>query len=233
MFSITYNGKNSNDIGVYVIKRPNIPSPELRYEETTIAGRDGTLITTDETYNNIEIPIPLNYMTKKTEWASMHRLVKAWLLSRNGDRFLEFSDDGSFFYKVKNVTIGINERTSMRIGVITPVFLCDPFQYLKTGLNKYDISEVLINPYFKSKPVYYITGNGTCTLNINGNTIVAEVEDNLVIDCELLMAYKEDGVLKNTAITGDYEQMNLLEGKNEISISEGFHCKIRPNWRCL
>nr|DAD92870.1 MAG TPA: Primase C terminal 2 (PriCT-2) [Siphoviridae sp. ctNyC15] len=42
--------------------------------------------------------------------------------------------------------------------------------------------------------------------------------------------YREDGVLNNTAITGDYENLYLQEGLNEISVSSGFTAEVIPKW---
>lgn len=233
MYFISYNGISGNDMGVYAVTRPSIPAPELRYEETTIAGRDGTLVSSDGTYNNIEISIQLNYMSRRSEWFNMYRSIKSWLLNRDGNRHLEFSDDPDFFYKVKNVTIGTNERTSQRIGVITPTFLCEPFQYLRTGQVKKSIGKVLRNSYYTSQPVYYIEGTGKCELTVNGKKVVAEVEGNMTIDTELMISYKDDGELKNTSLTGDYMDLFLKHGENYIEVTDGFTVKVKPNWRSL
>lgn len=45
-----------------------------------------------------------------------------------------------------------------------------------------------------------------------------------------MQAYREDGVLNNTAITGDYEDLYLQEGLNEISVSSGFTAEVIPKW---
>ena len=47
------------------------------------------------------------------------------------------------------------------------------------------------------------------------------------------MSYREDGTLQNSAINADYDALMLVEGKNSITITEGFELKIIPNWRYL
>ena len=37
--------------------------------------------------------------------------------------------------------------------------------------------------------------------------------------------------MKNTALTGDYEDLYFRKGKIEVSITDGFEAKIIPNWR--
>ena len=61
----------------------------------------------------------------------------------------------------------------------------------------------------------------------------ADVGQNLTIDTDRKIAYRADGTLSNTAVSGDYEDLFLQEGENEISITDGFNLKIIPNWRCL
>ena len=63
--------------------------------------------------------------------------------------------------------------------------------------------------------------------------MTANVGQNLVIDTERELAYREDGTLSNTAISGDYEELFLQEGENSVTITEGFELKIIPNWRRL
>lgn len=232
-YTITYNNINPEDLGVFVVQRPNIPAPQLRINETIIEGRDGSLITTDGCFDNIEIAIQLNYMSPKDDWKSTFRKIKSWLLARNGERRLVLSDDTRYFYKVKNVIIGENERTSYRIGVLTPIFLCEPFEYLESGTDEYEIEDVKLNPYYMSKPIYKITGEGVCTLTVNGNEMTANVGQNLTIDTGLMIAYREDGMLQNTAVKGDYEGLYLNTGENQINIDGNVSLKIIPNWRCL
>ena len=69
-----------------------------------------------------------------------------------------------------------------------------------------------------------------CTLTVNGNEMTANVGQNLTIDTDLMIAYRQDGTLQNTAVTGDYEDLYLVPGDNVISITSGFDLKIIPNW---
>lgn len=82
-------------------------------------------------------------------------------------------------------------------------------------------------------PVYKITGEGNCTLTINGHPVTANVAQNLTIDTDKMVAYREDGTLQNTSVTGDYEDMYLWPGQNAITLTEGFTLTVIPNWRRL
>ena len=48
-----------------------------------------------------------------------------------------------------------------------------------------------------------------------------------------MIAYRTDGTMQNTSLTGDYEDLYLIEGENKVSITSGFVLKIIPNWRYL
>ena len=59
----------------------------------------------------------------------------------------------------------------------------------------------------------------------------ANVGQNITIDTERMIAYRTDGAMQNTAVSGDYEDLYLLEGANQIVITSGFGLKVIPNWR--
>ena len=63
--------------------------------------------------------------------------------------------------------------------------------------------------------------------------MTVNVGQNLVIDTDRQLAYRQDGTLRNTDVSGDYEKMHLIAGTNDIEITKGFDLKIIPNWRCL
>lgn len=107
--------------------------------------------------------------------------------------------------------------------------------FLVSGKREYDYRsrEIQYNPYDICHPVYKITGNGNCTLTVNGRTMKATVGQNLTVDTEKMLAYRKDGTIMNTAVTGDYEELYLQPGENDIKITSGFTLKVIPNWRCL
>ena len=126
-----------------------------------------------------------------------------------------------------------NERTSRRIGNFTGTFVTrDGLYYLDSGLREYRKQEIRWNPYEVSHPVYKIYGEGMCTIEVNGKQMKANVGQNLTIDTERMLAYREDETLRNTDVTGEYENLYLPEGEIRIEASYGFDIRITPNWRC-
>ena len=92
---------------------------------------------------------------------------------------------------------------------------------------------MLYNPYYEAHPMYKITGEGVCTLSVNGQEMRANIGQNLTIDTERMIAYRTDGIMNNTAVSGDYQDLYLREGSNQIEITAGFDLKVIPNWRSI
>ena len=216
--------------GIVPVRRPSIPAPELRVQETEIPGMDGVLFESDGTYAPITIEIDFNFLAHADDWMKQAREVKKYF---SGNGWLKLGDDRDFLYRVYYAKIKEIERSSRRIGNVSVEFYCDPFSYPESGQYEYDIEDVLFNPYFVSHPLFKITGYGGCTLSINGNNMTAAVNGKLNIDTELMISYEPGGEQKNTAVNGDYSQLYLQEGNNTISITTGFSVKIIPNWRTL
>ena len=95
------------------------------------------------------------------------------------------------------------------------------------------LQEASYNPYDMSKPEYKITGEGLCALTVNGKTMKANVGQNLTINTELMLSYREDGAIMNSSVTGEYKDLYLKPGENRISVSSGFSITIKPNWRYI
>ena len=231
MYDIKYNGTLASDLKMIIKERPNIPAPQKKYESIEVAGIDGSLIQSDGTYEDILIPISFNYIASKEKWMDIYRQAKQWLYS-DGNRELVLADDPGYFFKVKRVEVGTNERTSLRVGNFSATFICEPYQYAKDGKLEYSPDNVLYNRYVTSHPVYIISGSGECELWVNGKSVQISVDEYIVLDTGKMLAYKND-VLQNTNVRGNYEDLYLQHGKNEMYITDGFTISVIPNWRCL
>lgn len=230
MYDLEFNGVTAGSLGVKVAYRPDMPTPEKRIEQIEIPGRDGSLIETDGAYDDIAIEVEMNFVIARELWGAQFRRVKQWLADTGN---LKFEDDQGFFYKIKNVVIDTTERTVREAGEFTVSFLADPYTYVDSGQREMTAAEVAFNDYSLAKPTYKITGEGVCTLTVNGNAMTANVGQNLTIDTDLMIAYRADGTTQNTEVTGDYDGLWLPPGENSVSITSGFNLTIIPNWRCL
>ena len=228
---IEYGGIRGSSIKIYARERPDIPAARIRREQIIIPGRDGVVYQSDGTFEPTEIEILFNYIGKESEWTDRWRVAQRWLEKENTK--LRFSDDDGYFFWIDHVELDENERTTRRIGNFTATFMTrDGLYYLNSGLREHSKEEIQWNPYETSHPIYKITGEGMCTLEVNGNRMTANVGQNLTIDTDRMVAYRQDGTLQNTAVTGKYEDLYLTAGEIDIGISTGFDLKIIPNWRC-
>lgn len=232
MFYFTLDGEPSFRHKITVAYRPDFPAPEPRYTDTQVPGRDGALTEFDGTYSDIVVDVEMNYITNPQNWHAAWREVKRYLL-KGGIRELRFSDDLSFYYKCKKIVLGTNEREFRHTAAFTATFTLAPYEYLTDGKERYPYQVCEFNRYELCKPIYFIAGEGMCTLTVNGNEMTANVGQNLTIDTDLQLAYRTDGTLQNTEVMGNFDELYLLPGENTISVTDGFDLKIQPNWRCL
>ena len=233
MYYILLDDISSMTKNIVVTKRPSIPAPEPDYTDIAVEGVSGNYIEFNETYRDITVSIEFNYITNPNNWHQIWRNVKNWLLT-GGMHELKFSDDLGFYRVVKKITLDTHEREFIETAAFTANFTFSPYEYAVEGKQLYTAEQCAINPYSAfSCPNYYITGEGMCTLTVNGNTMTANVGQNLTINTLLQLAYRTDGTAQNTDVTGNYEDLYLLPGQNQISITDGFDLLIQPNWRCL
>lgn len=232
-YDLEYAGVTAAERHIKIMDRPNIPVPVINRKEINIPGRDGILYSEEKTADDIPINVRMNFSGKLQEWFEHARTVKGWLL-QGGVHQLKFSDDPEYFYRVKKVELSEIEREFRIIGRFTAVFFCSGYHYLAIGDKGYAVDDVKYNPYYTSHPVYTIRGEGVCNLKVNGKIMtVQNIGQNVTIDTERMITYRTDGTLANTSVNGDYEDLYLNPGYNEIEVTDGFDVEIVPNWRCL
>ena len=105
-----YNNIRDRDAGVKPVSRPKIPTAEQEYDEIKVPGRDGNLYRKKGTLKDIPIEITYNFLSDDPEdWAEDFRSIKRRFL-KESTGMLMFSDDPGYYYKVKKIEIGTNER---------------------------------------------------------------------------------------------------------------------------
>lgn len=227
-YYILYNDNTNIDVNLSITDRPSKPAPEMEYETVKVPG--GKTLYREKGYKDVEITIEFNFLSKdETEWDKDFRAIKKWLLTRENNK-LKFSDDLEVYYRVNSVVIDTPERLIRRGGKFSVTFTCEPYVYYDD--DQLELSNILYNNYLISKPVYRVVGEGYLTLNINNKVIKANIGQELIIDTDKGLCYRE-GIVDNVALEGRYEDMYLLEGENTFSWTEGFVIYITPNLRCL
>lgn len=235
MLSFEFGGKDSfRDFGVYVEKRPNIPSPERRVTYIDVPGMDSRLRRDEGTYGDITLSVECSFLGDPISKISA---VKGWLLGA-GESDLVFSHIPGRKY-LAQVVNSIDFEIVLKItSHFIIVFNCQPFQYA-TDNAPVTVSEsaTLINPgTVKSLPIIKVTGSGAGVLTVNGNSVsFSDIDGTVTLDSTIQETYQDTGaelVGKNSIMTGEYPA--LLPGENIISFSGGItSLEITPNWRWL
>ena len=228
MYEVIFKDVSCLDVGVLPVKRPGVPAPVIRQETYEIPGKDGILLSAIKSYEPIEIAVEFNFMAEDDKVGLAYRKFKNWL---TGSGELRFSDDDDVFYMVYKAEVLDTERTSRRIQTATVNFLCEPFTYYNDGSKEQELTDCEYNPFDVCTPIYHVITGGTFTLTVNGEELTGTSPGELYIDTGKMVTYDGEGILRNTAISGDYEKLYLQEGDNDISCSVA--CKIIPRWRSV
>lgn len=221
-YMMTFNERTNVDLGVWLYDYEEYSGGGRNRETTAVAGRRGEIVGTSTYTSNLVIGVTFSVFKDLKPRLDQ---LRHWL---RGTGQLSFSDQMDCFYKVLAIDYGDFERELRHYGRFGVSFTCAPFKFRKDG--QIPQSEITSNPYDLAQPIYKIEGEGLCTLSVNGNEMTANIGQNLTIDTERLIAYRQDGTLMNTSVTGDYEDLWIPPGDVEISITSGFDLKVIPQW---
>ena len=247
MVDLIYNGKSGREIAVALATRPSVPPPQKRGDWYDLGGVDGSMLSTDGTYENITIECELNFVCPPEKVGNQYRRVKEWI---RGSGELCFTDDPEVYYRVKAAQVAEFARRTKRGADMIAAFICDPYTYLKGG--KYGIKQYfaanntatslsLLNPGAVAHPVYYISGGSStksAKLQVNSNTaFTVNRTDGIYIDTEKMMVYNSSGA-QNFASSGDFDDLLLPEDNIGANIkitnnSAAVTLEVVPNWRML
>ncbi|EOT2958943.1 distal tail protein Dit [Clostridium perfringens] len=234
MFYFIFNNKKNTDLGIKVVKRPNIPIPERNIELKSLKGRDGSLTRDYKTYNDIKISVSLNFISGENDFINKGAEIADWLYNINDNKLI-FSDNDKFYYKVKKIECKDIERSLKVIGKFIVTFVCDPYKYYIDN-NDIEItnSTEIVSPILveSSKPSITVFGTGDINLTINDKRVQLEkVDENITIDSSIKECYKGKDNL-NYKVHGEFPK--LVRGSNTIDINGSINkIIIKPNWRCL
>ncbi|EJT5919126.1 distal tail protein Dit [Clostridium perfringens] len=234
MFYFIFNNKKNTDLGIQVVKRPNIPIPERNIELKSLKGRDGSLTRDYKTYNDIKISVSLNFISGKNDFINKGAEIADWLYNINDNKLI-FSDNDKFYYKVKKIECNDIERSLKIIGKFIVTFICDPYKYYIDN-NEIEItnSTEIVSPILveSSKPLITVFGAGDINLTINNKRVQLEkVDEKIIIDSVLKECYKGKDNL-NYKMHGEFPK--LIRGSNNIEITGTIEkIIIKANWRCL
>lgn len=210
MDNFSFKDISSKSFKIIVNSLPPISKPAMRVEETEIDGVDGIMYE-DLGYESYEKKIKIT-ITENNIDELIH-----WL---KGEGQLVLSNEPDKYYKAKIIE-QIDFERLIKYEPTEVTFIVQPYKYelyeLPITITKSG-GAVFNNGLEISKPKMTITGSGTITLSVNGNSLFRytfpEGETQVVIDSEKQDAYLGT-VLKNRNMTGEFP--TLESGSNIIS----------------
>lgn len=214
-YFVVINNQNSLELtGLYISKLPAISKPLIRTSSEEIDGRDGDIVTKlgYSAYDKeLEIGLFGSY--------DINEIINFF----NQDGIVTFSNEPDKYYKFQILeNIDFEELQRFKTAVVK--FHCQPFKFSTVEEGRTFSSSFFItnNGNIYSKPIITITGSGTINLSLNDESVlVINLDANgetIEFDLEKLEAYNPSTkVLSNRKVTGNYENLYLKVGKNEIS----------------
>jgi predicted phage tail component-like protein len=217
------NGVSSKNItGLLIQSLPPISKPKIRTSVEEIDGRDGDIVTTLG-YAAYDKPISIGL---KGDY-NVDDVIEYF----NGSGQVIFSNELDKYYNYAIYdTIDFNRLIRFRTATLN--MHVQPFKYsvdeppIKwTNTNGTTIANISVrntgNIY--SKPILTITGSGTVNVYIN-NTQILELKlsaagETIIIDVESMNATDTDGNYLNRQVTGDYDNLILAVGLNNLRVT--------------
>ena len=233
MFSFNFRGKNSfSDYGVYISKRPSIPSPKRRIINVVIPGKSSSLRFDENTYEDISIAVECSI--KDEVLPDKIDEIKEWLLAY-GESDLIFSNQNNKKYIAQVVNAIDFTQVLKYISKFVIVFNCRPFKYESESTTIEMIAEGSItNPgSIYSEPIIKIFGSGDINVTINSEIIkLKEVTDHIILDTVQQNCYNETIDNLNNKMNGEFPKFEV--GENNISWTGAVSkVEVIPNWRWL
>lgn len=215
------NGKSSESIrGLIVSELAPIKKAQVRTLIETVDGRDGDIVTPlgYSAYDKpVKIGLSVNY--------DIDEIIEYF----NSEGIIVFSNEPDKYYRF-SVYNEIDFERLIRFKTATVNFHVQPYKF--STLEKELTFEISDNPEsiaiynagnVYARPVIYLTASGTVSFTLNGSEILeidfGETEQTLKIDSEDMNAYYSDNTLANRIVSGDYDNIKLIKGWNNITLS--------------
>ena len=218
---IVLNNIDSRTIsGLLISSLAPISKPLVRTQVETVDGRSGDIVTPlgYSAYDKvITIGLTYNY--------DIDDIIDYF----NSEGVVTFSNEPDKYYKYA-IYEQIDFERLIRFKTAEVTLHVQPFKFsLAESVRTFNFTEALgsfiirNNGNYLSRPIIAITGSGTVNLSLNGSQVLViefgETNQKITIDSEVMNAYYSNNTLANRAITGNYDNIVLKRGRNEISYS--------------
>lgn len=240
MGSITYNGVNTESVGIKVWTAPSYEIPERDVEAYHVPGRSGDLIVDYGSYKNVDRPYTISMGDESQDFDTLAAAIRGWM--GNPATYARLEDT----YEPLYYRIALGAKTQMINNVLNHAalaeitFTCKPQRFLKTGDTKVTIaftddSGSILNPTaHNARPLIIIYGsnNATGTVTVNGYQIsVSSLSTaGITVDSEIQDCYS-GSTNKNSVITLASGFPILSPGSNSITRTGSVTTvEVVPKW---
>lgn len=225
------DGVDARSVGIHLQKPLTFSEAVPISEAQSIPGRNGDLIFETGSYDNRSGSASCYCLQRDVEKAL--RMAGRFLMSKNGYRRLETSDDPDHFWMAR---VENSPRIEQRLRTLAPFeigFDCKPQRFVKDGENAIVFSEngSLFNQYGQiALPFITLYGQGAGQLTIGGCVVdVKSIDGTLYLDSETQNAYN-DNEPQNMNINAPVFPV-LHDGENLIAWNGGIErVEIIPRW---
>ena len=218
---IILNNKDSKTIrGLLISSLAPISKPQVRTQIETVDGRDGDIVTPlgFSAYDKV-ITIGLTY------GYDIDEIIEYF----NSSGVVTFSNEPDKYYKY-SIYEQIDFERLIRFKTAEVTLHVQPFKYSlieRPQTFSISASPSSIGVYnagnIYARPIITITATGEVALSLNGSEILliefGETAQTIIINCEELNAYDEQNILLNRLVTGNYDNIKLNKGSNEIGLT--------------
>ena len=191
--TLTFDGINSSEYGVYLAGDGAYNAPARRGEMVTIPGRNGSLFMEEDAFENITVTYPAFIGTKsKVIFRNALRSLRTdFSARRTYKRLSDTYHPDEFRLGVFHDGVETDPMFYTMAGRFNLVFDCKPQRFLVSG--EYPVtfrsSGNITNPTpLASKPLLKVTGNGTFSIG-EYQVTVQNNPGTIWIDCELMEVY--------------------------------------------
>ena len=215
------NGKSSESIrGLIVSELAPIKKAQVRTLIETVDGRDGDIVTPlgYSAYDKpVKIGLSVNY--------DIDEIIEYF----NSEGIIVFSNEPDKYYKYA-IYEQIDFEKLIRFKTAEVTLHVQPFKYpVNEQPQTFTISSspATVSIYnagnIYARPIITITATGDVALSLNGSSVLniafGETAQTIIINCEELNAYDSQNILLNRLVTGNYDNIKLNKGSNEIGLT--------------
>ena len=234
--TFTLAGGPSSMFNVFCSGSGRYEGAERDIETEHIAGRNGDLLTDGGCWRNVIITYPC-YLAHS--FATDFDDFRSWL-SRHMDDYYTLTDDyDANHYRLARVVGPIEPEVLVRgkAGTITVMFDCKPQRFRTDPDITLTTSGTVVNPTdFHSKPLLYVTGSGTITIENQEIQVASSGYSEIVIDCDTMDAFAQStgtvGAIENANnyVSLPIKNVVLKPGDNQVTLSGVSQLRIVPRF---